>query len=321
MVARAITDQMNRRGEDHVWLDISHKPREFVLSHFPTIAQRCRETGVDITQEPIPVVPVQHYLCGGIQTGLLAETSVPGLYACGEAACSGLHGANRLASNSLLEGLVFAHRAVDPSVAHAEYVAAKGQPAFLEAAQAAMFRGPLRHLPLQPDEASWAAAARRRVQRAMWEGAGIVRTTAGLQRSLLAVTEVLHETQDRLSSRGGTALELSELLNLATVGQLVVHSALQRRESRGGHYNTDYPKEVEALNRPTVVAPGSVEVASPLGRSGGRSPSPKRRSGAPASPATGFVGPRSGSTGPAPGASKLIERQSVIAKTMASEDS
>lgn len=268
VVARAIADQMTTRGEEHVWLDISHKPASFVRSHFPNVAARCLDRGIDITQQPIPVTPVQHYLCGGVHTGLLADTSVPGLYACGEAASSGLHGANRLASNSLLEGLVFAHRAVDPSVAHAEYVAARGQGAYRTAAAAAMFHGPSRHAPLTGEEAAWCAGARAAVRRAMWEGAGITRSVKGLARALAAVTEVAAEVRERIAGRGATSPELQELLNLATVGCLVVRSALRRKESRGGHYVKDYPGEVEAERRPTLIQ-GDRELILPGGKKAG----------------------------------------------------
>lgn len=122
VVARSIHDQLMASGEPHVLLDISHQPASKTLAHFPNIAARCAAAGIDITTDPIPVAPAQHYFCGGVRTGLYGETSLPGLFACGEVASTGLHGANRLASNSLLEGLVFAHRAIAPAVAVAELV-------------------------------------------------------------------------------------------------------------------------------------------------------------------------------------------------------
>lgn len=128
IIARCIFDEMRRHGDSHVLLDVRHLGRKAILEHFPHIAATCLRHGIDPAAEPIPVAPVQHYVCGGVQTGLAGETAVPGLFACGEVASTGLHGANRLASNSLLEGLVFARRAVAPSVAHARRAGVLGLP-------------------------------------------------------------------------------------------------------------------------------------------------------------------------------------------------
>lgn len=174
VVARAIHDQM-RLGNEHVWLDISHKPRDEVLHHFPNIAARCLTLGIDIAADPIPVVPAQHYTCGGVNTGLLGETNVQGLYACGEVACSGLHGANRLASNSLLEGLVFAERAVNPSVAHAEHALRNCGRQLHYAAASADFRGARGARELTPELAQWVSARRQELRDIMWRYCGIVR--------------------------------------------------------------------------------------------------------------------------------------------------
>jgi L-aspartate oxidase len=124
VVARCIDNEMKSRGDPHVWLDISHKPRDEIMEHFPNIAAQCAMEGIDICSDPIPVVPTQHYMCGGVQTGLAGETSLLGLFAAGEVTCTGLHGANRLASNSLLEGLVFGARAAKASIAHLDAVSA-----------------------------------------------------------------------------------------------------------------------------------------------------------------------------------------------------
>ncbi len=175
VVARSIHDQLMTRGDEHVWLDISHKPRDEVLHHFPNIAAKCLELGIDISRDPIPVVPAQHYTCGGVATGLLGETSVQGLYACGEVACSGLHGANRLASNSLLEGLVFAERAVNPSVAHAEHALRHCSRQLHYAAASADFRGPRAARELNPGLAEWVATRRQELRDVMWRCCGIVR--------------------------------------------------------------------------------------------------------------------------------------------------
>lgn len=175
IVARSIHDQMLSRGDPHVLLDISHKPRGDVLHHFPNIAARCLELDIDITQDPIPVVPVQHYTCGGVSTGLLGETSVQGLYACGEVACSGLHGANRLASNSLLEGLVFAERAVNPSVAHAEYAQRNCGRQLQYAVTNADFSGARAARDLNNPLAEWVTTRRQELRDVMWRCCGIVR--------------------------------------------------------------------------------------------------------------------------------------------------
>ncbi|CAG9467775.1 unnamed protein product [Pedinophyceae sp. YPF-701] len=240
VVARAIAAQMEERGEPHMWLDISHKPRDFILSHFPNIAAHCLSVGIDITQEPMPVCPTQHYLCGGIHTGLLGETAIPGLYACGEAACTGLHGANRLASNSLLEGLVFAHRAVEPSAAHAEWAARRGGAAMREGRRSAAAL-PRPEGRLRSAERRWLAEVRADVQRAMWEGAGITRTPQGLVRALRQLDEIAARL-DTAAQGMHPNLALSEVQNLVTVGRLVVFAALQRRESRGGHSIVGKPR-------------------------------------------------------------------------------
>eukprot|EP00887_Chlorella_sp_A99_P002689 scaffold6.g2689.t1 len=250
IVARSIQAEMRGRGESHVLLDISHKPRAEVLAHFPNVAAHCRSVGVDITQDPIPVVPAQHYMCGGVQTGLLGETNILGLYACGEVACSGLHGANRLASNSLLEGLVFANRAVGASVAHAEhaYRAAGGA---LRRAGARGRAGPAPRA-LSEAAAAWVAAKRRELNELMWGAAGIVRRRADMKAALAGIAQLYVETR-AMAEAYGVSTEIAELRNLVTVGELIMSSALQRRESRGGHYCVDYPDLQDALAHATVI--------------------------------------------------------------------
>ncbi|KAI3436422.1 hypothetical protein D9Q98_005839 [Chlorella vulgaris] len=252
VVARSIQAEMLGRGDSHALLDISHKPPAEVLAHFPNIAAHCARLGLDITKDPIPVVPAQHYLCGGVQTGLLGETHVQGLYACGEVACSGLHGANRLASNSLLEGLVFANRAVGASVAHAEHAMRCAGGALHAAAAAADFSGSAAPRALPPSAAAWVAAKREELNGLMWRGAGIVRRQEDMKRALQSIARLYVETR-ALAESYGVSTELVELRNLVTVGELVMSSALQRRESRGGHYCQDYPETVPQECRATVI--------------------------------------------------------------------
>ncbi|KAF8068303.1 L-aspartate oxidase [Scenedesmus sp. PABB004] len=253
VVARAITDQMQSRREPHVLLDISHKPRSEVLAHFPNIAKRCAAAGIDIAAEPIPVLPAQHYMCGGVVAGLRGETSVQGLFACGEVSCSGLHGANRLASNSLLEGLVFADRAAGPAVAHAEYAARACAPHLRAAAAAADFSGARAPRPLPAAAAAWVAAKRGEVRRLMWEAAGIVRRTAALQAAQAELAAAYVEVKS-LASSCGVSTPLVELLNLVTVAELIVSCALQRRESRGLHFSADFPAPAPGAPAPSVIA-------------------------------------------------------------------
>ncbi|KAG2498862.1 hypothetical protein HYH03_003054 [Edaphochlamys debaryana] len=253
VVARSIHDQLMRRGDDHVWLDISHKPRDEVLHHFPNIAAKCLELGIDITHDPIPVVPVQHYTCGGVATGLLGETNIQGLYACGEVACSGLHGANRLASNSLLEGLVFAERAVNPSVAHAEHALRNCGRQLHYAAASADFRGPRGARELSPALAEWVKGRRQELRDIMWRYCGIVRRTKELQAAHDFVVSVYIETK-AIYKNYGVSTELVELFNLATVAELTVSCALQRKESRGLHFSADYPHLDDSQRRPSMIS-------------------------------------------------------------------
>jgi L-aspartate oxidase len=295
VVARAIHDEMAAAGADHVLLDISHRPAAEVLAHFPTIAARCAEEGVDITKDPIPVAPAQHYTCGGVATGLHGEVAgVAGLYAAGEVAMSGVHGANRLASNSLLEGLVFADRAVGPAAAHAEYAARHCGPQ-LEAAAAAAAAAPAGGSappprPLAGPVAEWAAARRGALQALMWRAAGIVRRRAGL---LAAAAEVaaLEEEVRAVAASHGPAKGLVELGNLVTVSGLVLGCALQRRESRGGHFCADDPgldpaaqpsrMSLRAPRGGGPAAPGAEPEAedagpAPAGKAGGSSAAGRR---------------------------------------------
>ncbi len=187
-----------------------------------------------------------------LQTGLLGETSVQGLYACGEVACSGLHGANRLASNSLLEGLVFADRAAGPSVAHAEHALRNCGRQLHYAAASANFTGSTGARPATASVAAWAASRRAELGKTMWHGCGIVRNVRDMSAARSAASALAAEAADALRSHG-VCTELVELQNLAMVAEMTAACALQRRESRGGHFCVDYPGERESERRPSVV--------------------------------------------------------------------
>ncbi len=230
VVARAIDHEMKRLGDDCVYLDISHQPKEFIQSHFPTIYQRCLEFGIDMTREPIPVVPAAHYTCGGLHTNLNGQTDIKGLYAIGEAASTGLHGANRMASNSLLECLVFARSAAQhikqnlPSINNRPSIPAWDASRVHPAKEAIS----ISH--------NW-----DELRRFMWDYVGIVRSNERLHKAQLRLNLLKQEIEDyyrqhRISS------DLLELRNLADVAELIITSALRRHESRGLHYTLDYPE-------------------------------------------------------------------------------
>jgi len=230
IVARAIDHEMKRLGADCLYLDISHKPADFILEHFPTIHEKCLEFGIDITREPIPVVPAAHYTCGGIRVDSASRTDINQLYAVGEASCTGLHGANRMASNSLLECLVYGQAAAADIIATAQ------------------------HVPAPPDAPDWDESQVRdsdedvviahnwnELRHFMWDYVGIVRTTKRLQRAKHRV-DMLHREIREFYSNYRVSNDLLELRNLVTVADLIICSALQRKESRGLHYTLDHPE-------------------------------------------------------------------------------
>ncbi len=241
IVARAIDDQMKKRGEDHVWLDISHKPAAEILKHFPNIHETLVGFGIDITRDKIPVVPAAHYTCGGVVVDREARTSIAGLFGCGEVTCSGLHGANRLASNSLLEALVYAHNAVAPAVAHA--AAAQWEEAIPDWDESNTEN---------PQEWVLVSANRDELRRLMQSYVGIVRSELRLERAARRIELIARETED-FYQRTRLSAELCELRNLASVAYLVVACARQRHESRGLHTMTDFPETDPAQARDTLI--------------------------------------------------------------------
>jgi L-aspartate oxidase len=244
IVARAIDHEMKRLGAQCVYLDISHKPAEFIREHFPNVSAKCLEFGYDMTRDPIPVVPAAHYTCGGVMTDLNGRTDLPGLYAIGECAHTGLHGANRMASNSLLECLVFGTAAAEDIAVHSA-----GLPA---------------PPPLPPWDESRVTDSDEQVvvthnwdelRRFMWDYVGIVRTDKRLARARSRVELLRHEIAEYYGNFRITS-DLIELRNLAQVAELIIHSAQARRESRGLHYNLDCPR-ADATQTPqnTVLIP------------------------------------------------------------------
>lgn len=228
IVARAIDAEMKKHGLDCVYLDISHQDPSFVKQHFPTIYERCLQLGIDITKEAIPVVPAAHYTCGGVVVDQRARTDIAGLYAAGEVTCSGLHGANRLASNSLLECLVYARAASDDIIKQPKPIPAD--------------------LPLwdesrvtDADEEIVIAHNWDELRRFMWDYVGIVRTSKRLLRAQHRIRLLIREI-DEFYANFRISHDLLELRNLVQTADLIVRSALGRKESRGLHYSRDYPE-------------------------------------------------------------------------------
>ncbi|WP_180111180.1 MULTISPECIES: L-aspartate oxidase [unclassified Acinetobacter] len=251
IVARAIDYEIKRLGIRHVWLDITHKPAEFVKEHFPTLYERLMELGIDITKEMIPVVPAAHYTCGGVVVDENSQTDIPGLYAIGETSYTGLHGANRMASNSLLECFVYGMSA-------STHITAQHQ---------GTYQAP--HVPewddsqvTNPDEDVVILQNWDELRQTMWNYVGIVRTTKRLQRALHRIEmlkrEITEYYQDYQVSKN-----LIELRNLVLVSEMIVRCAMERKESRGLHFTLDYPEQAAEL-RKTVLTPPNFQVECPL---------------------------------------------------------
>lgn len=232
IVARTIDSELKKSGEKFVLLDISFKGKKFLQSRFPTIYQKCLEEGIDISKEPIPVVPAAHYLCGGIVTDTYGRSTIRNLFVAGETACTGVHGANRLASNSLLEAIVFSHRAAEYIANHQELIVPQNRiPTFPTWNKEGTF-----------DLEEWILIQHNKedVKRLMWDYVGIVRSDLRLQHAQRRIQLLAEEIYDYYRRRTIT-MELIELRNLVTVAKLIIESALQRKESRGLHFNVNYP--------------------------------------------------------------------------------
>ncbi|WP_180118237.1 L-aspartate oxidase [Acinetobacter sp. YH12096] len=251
IVARAIDYEIKRLGIRHVWLDITHKPAEFVKEHFPTLYARLMELGIDITKEMIPVVPAAHYTCGGVVVDENSQTDIPGLYAIGETSYTGLHGANRMASNSLLECFVYGMSAS----------------AHITAQHQGTYQAP--HVPewddsqvTNPDEDVVILQNWDELRQTMWNYVGIVRTTKRLQRALHRI-EMLNREITEYYQDYQVSKNLIELRNLVLVSEMIVRCAMERKESRGLHFTLDYPEQAAEL-RKTVLTPPNFQVECPL---------------------------------------------------------
>lgn len=242
IVARAIDHEMKRLGSDCVYLDISHKSSEFLLRHFPTVKARCLELGIDIARDPIPVVPAAHYTCGGVMVDNNGSTDVKNLYAIGETSFTGLHGANRMASNSLLECMVYGSSAARHIMENLPFTPEPAPVAKWDESQVT-----------DSDEDVVISHNWDELRRFMWDYVGIVRTDKRLERALRRA-ELLQQEINEYYRNYKVTNDLLELRNLAKVAELIIHSAMSRKESRGLHYTLDYPDTLDVA-KDTILSP------------------------------------------------------------------
>ena len=262
VVARAIDTELKRSGRDYVLLDLTHKPASFIKERFPAIYEKCLRYGIDITTRPIPVVPAAHYFCGGVIADLDGKTSLQGLYAAGEVACTGLHGANRLASNSLLEAVVFSDRAAQAAIReippHPPFSKGGTQMVDLPPFE----KGGLGGFPSFPDWNPGTATDSDEnvvitqnwdeIRRTMWNYVGIVRSDKRLRRARRRLDLLMDEINQYYWNFRVTP-DLLELRNIATVADMIIQCALLRKESRGLHYNIDHPETRDEFRRDTII--------------------------------------------------------------------